>query len=233
MIIKESIIPAYEFDENNALSINNKNDLFKNSIFFDLEHYVYKKPICVGVFGGGYYDEKTNEIKITQYMLENKFELKKLLMASKNYFEKLIENNNKSCIVTFSGNNDFTVINYLYEKYKINFKIEEELFHIDLQREYEKTMKTSIGLKNLESKFNIKRESEVISGSNLAKTFSKIMKDEEYFKRMPKDKKSKILLYNMQDVASLFHIYVNWYKYIIPLRDNLLNHTDVKENSHN
>ena len=35
------------------------------------------------------------------------------------------------------------------------------------------------------------RESEVISGSNLAKTFHKIMKDKDYIKRMPKDKVEK------------------------------------------
>jgi len=114
----------------------------------------------------------------------------------------MIEEYNKKYTVTFSGNNDFTVINYLYEKHKINFKIEEYFKDIDLQKYYEKSMKTSIGLKNLESKFNIKRESEIISGSNLAKTFNKIMKDEEYFNRMPIDKKGKILLYNMQDVVS-------------------------------
>ncbi|ARC85152.1 hypothetical protein RSJ17_11925 [Clostridium argentinense] len=118
----------------------------------------------------------------------------------------MIEEYNKKYIVTFSGNNDFTVINYLYEKHKINFKIEEHFKDIDLQKYYEKSMKTSIGLKNLESKFNITRESEIISGSNLAKIFSKIINDEEYFNRMPMGKKEKILLYNMQDVVSLFYI---------------------------
>ncbi|HCQ90323.1 MAG TPA: hypothetical protein DIU45_12040, partial [Clostridium sp.] len=185
MIIKENVIYVEDFKEENCLIFNDKKDLFKDAIFFDLEHYVYKKPICIGVFGSAYYNENENSLRITQYMLENKYELKKLLRLSKDYFKAMIEEHNKKYIITFSGNNDFTVINYLYEKHKINFKIEEHFKDIDLQKCYEKSMKTSIGLKNLESKFNITRESEIISGSNLAKTFSKIMKDEEYFNRMP------------------------------------------------
>lgn len=215
MIIREESIPVEEFNLETALLFEGQKNLFKDAIFFDLEHYVYKKPICIGVFGSAYYDENDNTLKITQYMLQNKFELKKLLNLSQKYFKNLIENYNKKYIVTFSGNNDFTVINYLYKKYNINFSIEEHLKDIDLQKEYEKVMGTSIGLKNLECKFNIKRESEVISGSNLAKTFSKIMKDENYFARMPNEKKEKILLYNMQDVVSLFYIYVNWNKYVL------------------
>lgn len=214
MIIRHESIPVGDFDLDSSLLFDNQNDLFKDAIFFDLEHYVYKKPICIGVFGSAYYEAKDNTLKITQYMLQNRFELKKLLDLSEKYFKDLIDNHNKKYIVTFSGNNDFTVINYLYKKYNINFSIENSLKDIDLQKEYEKIMNTSIGLKNLECKFNIKRESEVISGSNLAKTFSKIMKDDTYFNRMPHAKKEKILLYNMQDVVSLFYIYVNWNKYI-------------------
>ena len=52
----------------------------------------------------------------------------------------------------------------------------------------------SIGLKNLEKQFGIIRESEVISGSNLAKTFHKVMKDKDYIKRMPREKIEKIHL---------------------------------------
>ncbi|GAA0120732.1 MULTISPECIES: ribonuclease H-like domain-containing protein [Clostridium] len=228
VIIRENVISVEDFNEENCLTIDDKKDLFKDAIFFDLEHYVYKKPICIGVFGSAYYDKDENSLKITQYMIENKYELKKLLRLSKDYFKTMIEEHNKKYIVTFSGNNDFTVINYLYEKHKIDFKIEEHFKDIDLQKYYEKFMNTSIGLKNLESKFSIVRESEIISGSNLAKTFSKIMKDEEYFNRMPADKKEKILLYNMQDVVSLFYIYVNWNKYIFPLseKENLIKYEE-------
>ncbi len=103
-----------------------------------------------------------------------------------------IELEKKKYIITFSGNNDFTVINYLFEKYDIDFDIKEYFQSIDLQREYEKEKKSSIGLKNLEKEFNIIREEkELISGQNLAKTFSKIIKDDDYINRMPEYKKEK------------------------------------------
>ncbi|WP_243108704.1 ribonuclease H-like domain-containing protein [Clostridium rectalis] len=197
-----------------SLQINNKNDLYKDAIFFDLEHYVYKKPICIGVFGSGYYDNDNNEINLTQYMIENKRDSLEILNLAKNYFQDLMNNKNKKYIVTFSGNNDFTVINYLLKKNNIEFSIEDSFKHIDLQREYEKAKGNSIGLKALEKDFSISRESELISGQNLAKTFSKVMKDDDYINRMPEEKKKKILLYNQQDVVSLFYIYTNWFKVI-------------------
>ncbi len=117
-------------------------------------------------------------------------------------------------MVTFSGNNDYTIINYLFNKYKMNFNAEESFAGIDLQKEYEKIKKTSIGLKALEKEFGILRDTELISGANLAKTFQKIMKDEDYMNRMPQEKKEKILLYNKQDVVSLFHMFVNWDNFV-------------------
>ena len=77
-----------------------------------------------------------------------------------------------------------------------------------------KKKKYLLGLKKLEKVFDIEREGEVISGSNLAKTFHKVMKDKSYFKRMPEEKIEKILLYNEQDVINLYYIYINWKKYI-------------------
>ena len=183
--------------------------VFKDALFFDLEHYIYKKPICIGVFGCCFYDKDIEELKVTQYMIENKTDAKSILKMAEDYFINMW-NNGKRYIVTFSGNNDFTVINYLFKKYKLDFDINEHFFHIDLQRQYEKEIHSSIGLKALEKEFGIVRESEVISGSNLAKTFSKIVKDNDYINRMPEKKKEKILLYNEQDVVSLFDIYVNW-----------------------
>ena len=75
-------------------------------------------------------------------------------------------------------------------------------------------MNTSIGLKNLEKVFNIYREGDVISGSNLAKTFHKVLKDREYIERMPKEKIETILLYNEQDVVNLYKIFITWKDYI-------------------
>lgn len=214
MITRENKINIGKFNGDFSLIFDNKKDLYKEALFFDLEHYVYKKPVCVGVFGCSYYDEKEKKLNVTQYMIENKKDSYDIMILAKNYFEDMIENHNKKYIVTFSGNNDFTIINYLFQKYKFNFIVEEHFVSIDLQKEYEKIKKTSIGLKNLEKEFGIIRDSELISGANLAKTFNKIMKDDDYVNRMPEEKKEKILLYNEQDVVSLFQMYINWNKFI-------------------
>lgn len=182
-------------------------------IFFDLEHYVYKKPKCIGVFGACTYNANEDKLYVTQYMLENKGEVVDVLLMAKKYFVNM-KRQGKKAIVTFSGNNDFTVINYLFNKYSIEFDFSKEYESIDIQKEYEKMMNSSIGLKNLEKLFEIHREGEVISGSNLAKTFHKIMKDREYILRMPHEKVENILLYNEQDVVNLYKIYISWSKFI-------------------
>ncbi len=213
MIIRENTIKIKDISNEFMIHREEIEYLPEDLIFFDLEHYVYKKPKCVGVFGACEFDKKKSVLKVTQYMIENRYEAIDILNLSKNYFINM-KNKGKKAIVTFSGNNDFTVINYLFEKYKIDYNFQENYDSIDIQKEYEKVRKKSIGLKNLEKQFDIIRESEVISGSNLAKTFHKIMKDKDYIKRMPKDKVEKILLYNEQDVVNLFHIYMNWNKYM-------------------
>lgn len=220
MITRENKIYIDKFDCEFSLNFNNKKDLYKDALFFDLEHYVYKKPICIGVFGCSYYDENEKTLNVTQYMIENSNDSYDILILAKNYFNNMIKNYNKKYIVTFSGNNDFTVINYLFQKYKFNFKVEDYFISIDLQKEYEKAKKTSIGLKTLEKNFEIIRSSELISGANLAKTFNKIIKDKDYINRMPEKKKEKILLYNQQDVVSLFQIYINWDKFIMCEKEN-------------
>ncbi|NMM63115.1 ribonuclease H-like domain-containing protein [Clostridium sp. P21] len=220
MIERHDVVEVEEILEENLLSINGKKHLFKDAIFFDLEHYIYKKPICIGVFGCCYFDDIANKLNTTQYMIENRKDAKAILTLAKDYFYTMSSKYGKKYLVTFSGNNDFTVINYLFEKYNINFNIEEHFKHIDLQKEYEREKKVCIGLKALEKEFGITRESEVISGSNLAKTFSKIVKDSGYVQRMPEEKRDKILLYNEQDVVSLFQIYVNWN--IVMKRDKIL-----------
>lgn len=214
MIFRENVLNIEEFSTRYSLEIDESRELFKDSIFFDLEHYVYKKPVCIGVFGCCYFDEKSSELKVTQYMIENKTDSEDILKLAEKYFTDMLCKNHKKYIVTFSGNNDFTVINYLFKQNEIEFDFEASFKQIDLQKEYEKVKKVSIGLKNLEKEFSITRDSALISGQNLAKTFSKIVKDSGYISRMPEEKKEKILLYNQQDVVSLFEIYVNWDKVI-------------------
>lgn len=212
MIIRDKCIKAAEFCEEDSLTKEGENDIYKRALFFDLEHYIYKKPICIGVFGCCYYEEKDHELKITQYMIENQEDSDLILELARDYFTDMLENREKCNIVTFSGNNDFSVIRYLFDKYGIDFSIDDKFRHIDLQKQYEKERKEGIGLKALEKIFEIDRGSELISGSNLAKTFWKLIKDDSYIARIPKQKIEKILSYNEQDIVSLFQIYVNWNK---------------------
>lgn len=214
MIFRENVLNVDKFSTRYSLKIDENRELFKDSIFFDLEHYVYKKPVCIGVFGCCYFDEASSELKVTQYMIENKTDSDDILKLAEKYFTDMLYQKNKKYIVTFSGNNDFTVINYLFKQNEIEFDFDASFKQIDLQKEYEKVKKVSIGLKNLEKEFNITRDSALISGQNLAKTFSKIVKDSGYISRIPEEKKEKILLYNEQDVVSLFEIYINWDKII-------------------
>lgn len=213
MIIRENTLKVEDVSEDLMIRHDKMNYLPEDMIFFDLEHYVYKKPKCIGVFGACIYDRDSHTLQVTQYMIENRYEAIDILHLAKRYFIRM-KNLGKKAIVTFSGNNDFSVINYLFEKFGINYDFKVEYDSVDIQKEYEREKSTSIGLKNLEKQFGIIRESEVISGSNLAKTFHKVMKDREYIKRMPKDKIEKILLYNEQDVINLYHIYVNWKQFI-------------------
>lgn len=213
MIIRENKVKVEEYRDEFMLKSQDKEYSPEEIIFFDLEHYVYKKPKCIGVFGACEYDKSNNNILVTQYMIEDRDEATNILYLARDYFMRM-KQKGKKAIITFSGNNDFTVINYLFKENGIYYNFDEEFDSIDIQKEYEKYKKLSIGLKKLEKVFDIVREGEVISGSNLAKTFHKVMKDKSYFKRMPEEKVEKILLYNEQDVINLYYIYVNWKKYI-------------------
>ena len=213
MIIRENIVDVEEYRLERMLECKEGSCKPEESIYFDLEHYVYKKPKCIGVFGACVYNKADNKIYVTQYMIENKNEVVEILLLAKRYFIRM-KKAGKKTIVTFSGNNDFTVIKYLFNKYNIYFDFDKEFKSLDIQKEYERNMNTSIGLKNLEKVFNIYREGDVISGSNLAKTFHKVLKDQEYIERMPKEKIETILLYNEQDVVNLYKIFITWKDYI-------------------
>ena len=229
MIVRENIIETEGYDIENLISNCEVKCKPEDIIFFDLEHYVYKKPKCIGVFGACIYNNSDKKLYVTQYMIENKGEVVDILLLAKKYFKKM-KKIKKSVIVTFSGNNDFTVIKYLFQKFNIYFDFDKEFKSIDIQKEYEKQMNTSIGLKNLEKIFNIYREGDVISGSNLAKTFHKVLKDREYIERMPKEKIESILVYNEQDVVNLFNILINWKKYINNNNEDEINDIDNLNN---
>ena len=214
MLIRETVIPVNEINEEFLLEVNGENKLHNKSIYLDLEHYVYKVPICIGDFGIGYFCEENNEFKVVQYMLEKREDVKTVLYKGKELLEKLKKEQGKTYITTFSGNNDFTVIKYLFKKYKIEMDIKKEFTSIDIQEEYKKAKEEIIGLKNLEKIFNINRDSEVISGSTLAKTIGKMFHDDQYCHRIPKEKIDKILIYNEKDVYNLFLINILWNRYI-------------------
>ena len=192
MLVRETVIPIDDINEQLLLEVNGKKDLYKKSIYLDLEHYVYRIPICVGVFGIGYLDEEDKVFRVVQYMLENREDVREVLYKGKELLRKLKTTYGKSYITTFSGNNDFTVIRYLFKKYKIEV----------------------IGLKNLEKIFNIDRDGEGISGNTLAKTIGKMFHDREYCYRIPREKIDKILVYNEKDVYNLFLINILWNKFI-------------------
>ena len=59
MIERHRSINVINVLQQNLLTIEGNSYLFKDALFFDLEHYIYKKPICIGVFGCCYFDKKT------------------------------------------------------------------------------------------------------------------------------------------------------------------------------
>lgn len=213
-----------------TLKYEGKN-IIDESIFFDLEHYLYKKPIAIGVFGAAVFEENAKAITSTQYMIENKKDAKAILEMIKTYFIQK-KKEGKKYIVTFSGNNDFFVINHLFEKYHLDYIFKDEFIHVDLQREYEIRFKKNIGLKNLEKLYSIERKGELMSGMTIAKTFSKVINDRDYIERMPKEKIRRILRYNEQDVVNLFRIMNRWEKVkiddVLELEEQLLQEKNEK-----
>ena len=224
MLIRNEQTLVGELCPETALKIQGQN-IIDESIFFDLEHYLYKKPIAIGVFGAAVFEEEENALLSTQYMIENKKDAKAILEMIKEYFIQK-KKEGKNYIVTFSGNNDFFVINHLFEKYHLDYIFKDEFTHVDLQREYEVRFKKNIGLKNLEKLYSIERKGELMSGMTIAKTFSKVISDKDYIERMPKEKIRKILRYNEQDVVNLFRIMNRWEKVqiedVLELEEQLL-----------
>ena len=104
MIIRENIVDVEEYRLEEILNNKEVDCKPEESIYFDLEHYVYKKPKCIGVFGACVYNKKNKKINVTQYMIENKSEVVDILLLAKKYFIKM-KREGKKVIVTFAGNN--------------------------------------------------------------------------------------------------------------------------------
>lgn len=214
MICRSKKIKISHIIEEDVLEVGGKTNIYEKAVFLDLEHYVYKHPICIGVFGACVYDKKKKALIFTQYMIENNEEANKIIYKVVDYLRHAKRKLGKQYLVTFSGNNDCTVIDYLFKEKNIKLDIRKYFKEVDLQKAYEKCKKESIGLKNLEKIFEIEREGESLSGMRLAKTINKIIMCEDYFNNMPKEKIEKILIYNEQDVVNLFHISTKWNKYM-------------------
>ena len=58
MIIRENIVDVEEYRLERMLECKEGSCKPEESIYFDLEHYVYKKPKCIGVFGACVYNNK-------------------------------------------------------------------------------------------------------------------------------------------------------------------------------
>ncbi|MGE4282403.1 MAG: ribonuclease H-like domain-containing protein [Clostridia bacterium] len=212
MIINKTSVKAEQIDANNCLEIQGDKDIYKNALYLDLEHFIYKVPLCVGVFGICYFNDADNTVETVQYMIQDKQDAKEILYIIRDFFAA----NDNKYIVTFAGENDFSVINYLFKKHKIKLDFEKNFFLVDLQKKYLKQTGNTTGLKNLEKVFGISRGGELISGSNLAKTFGRILKEPGYGQRISKEKVDKILNYNLEDVINLFYITTRWNRYIMP-----------------
>lgn len=211
MIINKTTLDAGPIELENCLQLHGDREVYKNALYLDLEHLIYKVPICIGVFGVCTYNSIDNTIEAVQYMIQNKQDAHDVLYIAYNF---LLADKSKY-IVTFAGQNDFSVINYLFAKHKIKLDIEAKYILVDLQKKYLKYTGNTTGLKSLEKVFDIEREGELISGSNLAKTFAKLVKEPEYGENMTQEKTDRILTYNLHDVVNLFHITTNWNKYIV------------------
>ncbi|MCG8502519.1 MAG: ribonuclease H-like domain-containing protein [Firmicutes bacterium] len=209
MIINKMTVDAGKIEVNNCLTIKGDRHIFSNALYLDLEHAIYKIPLCMGVLGTCSYNAGNHTITTEQYMIQNKKDAHDILYIARDLFAA----NHHKYIVTFAGENDFLVINFLFKKYKIKFNFNTHYSVIDLQKQYLKDTGEMIGLKNLEKVFQIERDA-LISGSNLAKTFGKIVRIPEYGKRMDAKKIDRILDYNFHDVVNLFHITTNWNKYV-------------------
>lgn len=198
-------------------------DLLKKAVFFDIEHYSYKLPRCIGIFGGGIIEG--NKFISTQYLFQKKEDLLDIAKASKDYLRDR-EMEGKKYLISFSGRNDLLVLDYFFKKFSFNYDINKHFIHIDLQREIDKRFKVVIGLKALEGLLKIKRKNELISGSNISKTFRKLYSDDQYMDRILEEKIDNLLLYNHFDFYNLYYI-VTRFNRINPTM--LKNHYKKKE----
>lgn len=184
-------------------------EILEQAIYFDLEHYIYHKPICIGIFGAGVV--KPAGFEVTQYFLESKSDLKGLVRTARDYLLEQ-QRSGKKTLVTFAGNNDLGVLKAMLARFHLSDDFLDEFHHLDLQREMKKQFGVMFSLAKTEALVGICRQNVEVSGSTLAKTFAAIMKKPDYIHRMPKEKIHRFLSYNEADVVNLYGILKNWSK---------------------
>lgn len=182
-------------------------DISRSSVFLDLEHYIYRKPICIGIFGAAVIEGQ--ELVLTQYFLENKADLKGLINAAHDYLNDKRRSGYEH-LVTFAGQNDLLMIHAMFLKFKIKTDLRVLFESFDLQSAFKQEFHGVVGLTALEQFAGIYRQGPEISGSTIAKTFASVMADPTYIKRMPQEKIYRLLAYNQMDVENLYYIMMNW-----------------------
>lgn len=206
MLIFEKIIKEEETEFPYEFLYEGKG-ILETSVFLDLEHYIFRKPICIGIFGAACV--RDGDLICTQYMLQNRRDLKGLVRSCFDYLKER-KSEGYSCLVTFAGANDIMVLNAMAERFHLDPGILKEFIHIDIQREFRKKHHVTTGLKTIEEIMGIVRNEGAPSGMSIAKTFARIMKEPEYSDRMDKAKIRRLIEYNREDVVNLYSILKNF-----------------------
>lgn len=182
-------------------------ELTSRSVYLDLEHYIYHKPIALGIFGAAV--RENDELICTQYFLENKTDLKTMVLRSHEYLMRK-RREGYDHLVAFAARNDLMVLHAMFHKFGLNTNLREVFQVVDLQTRFHKDFSAMIGLNALEQFAGVERTGPSISGSTIAKTFAAVMADPNYILRMPTEKKSRLLEYNRMDVVNLYYILDAW-----------------------
>ncbi|PKK40401.1 hypothetical protein ABB02_00257 [Clostridiaceae bacterium JG1575] len=179
----------------------------QNVVFLDLEHYIYRKPVCIGIFGAA--RQEGADLVTTQFFLQNKQDLPHLVHESRLYLEK-VQKEGATHLVAFAAKNDWLVLEEMFFRFDEPLEILDDFEIIDLQRVAYKEFRLNMGLGLLEELAGVDRQGEEVSGSTLAKTFAALMEDPLYCYRMPKEKMSRFLSYNHMDVLNMAKIFARW-----------------------
>lgn len=180
-----------------------------HAIFLDLEHYIYHKPLALGIFGAAV--REGDELVCTQYFLEDRKDLKRLVTAARGYLLSRRDEGYHQ-VVAFAARNDLMVLHAMFDKFDIDGDLHDLFEVVDLQKVFQREFGAMVGLNALEEFAGIRREGPAISGSTIAKTFASIINDPGYIHRMPVEKRIRLLDYNREDVVNLFFILANWHR---------------------